>query len=398
MLVLSLIYNPWGYKIQYHEAMKVMQLQFRMHPPFQPLSLGSAHYVVALQTKPGELDALEQAPPDTWSKFTPLIQIVGSKSPKDAINAGNITTWIGNVSRGVGQHPMFLDILRLKATHPVITGAGTELPVLERIYWAARRKSLNFVPVLPIGSANREHADIVADAAETDGRGLALRLPIRTLVPPSGMSLPDYLGKVVADLRGDITTTDLLLDLAYIDPDVEIHGEDLAAVMSKALAVGDWRNVVLLGTSMPSMLSCIPEGTVGQVARQEWNFWTEMSKLGLQRIPTFGDYAVQHPTPPRDGPGGSPRANVRYTQATSTVIARGRGPVYQEGAEQYIRLCREIVAQSGFCGHSYSWGDGVIEGCARGEIKPGSQRMWRGAGTSHHLRFVTDQLASSLIS
>jgi hypothetical protein len=373
-----------------------MQLQLRVQPPFQPLPHGSAHYVAALQTKPGELDALEHAAPDTWSKFTPLIQIVGPKSPKEVINAGNITTWTGNVSRGVGQHPLFLDILRLKATHPVVTGAGAEFPVLERIYWSARRRSLNFVPVLRLGDVDSAHAGMVADAAETDGRGLALRLPIRTLAPPSGMTLTNYLGKVVAGLRGDVTTTDLLLDLGYIEPDTEIHAEDLGPAVSKALAVGDWRNVVLLGTSIPSMLSCVPEGTVGQIARREWDVWTDLSKLGLQRVPAFGDYAVQHPTPPQDGPGGSPRANIRYTQVGSTLVARGIGPVYQEGAEQYVGLCKEVAAQSEFCGHSYTWGDGIIEGCAKGEIEPGSQRMWRGAGTSHHLRFVTDQLASSL--
>lgn len=372
-----------------------MQLQLRVEAPFQPLPQGSAHYVAALQTKPGELDALAQVAPDTWSKFTPLIQIVGPKSPKDIINASNVTTWTGNVARGVGQHPLFLDILRLKATHPVATGSGAETPVLERIYWSARRRSLNFVPVVRVGAADAAHAGMVADAAEVDGRGLALRLAIRAIAPPAGMTITDYLAKLVADLRGEITTTDLLLDLGFIDPDTEIHADDLGPAVSHALAVGDWRNVVLLGTSIPSMLSCVPEGTVGEIARREWDVWTELSKLGLKRAPTFGDYAIQHPTPPQDG-GGSPRANIRYTQEGSTLVARGTGPVYQEGAEQYVGLCQQVVAQSEFSGQTYTWGDGIIDGCAKGEVEPGSQRMWRGAGTSHHLRFVTDQLASSL--
>jgi len=92
---------------------------------------------------------------------------------------------------------------------------------------------------------------MVADAAETDGRGLALRLPIRTLVPPSGMTLTDYLSKVVADLRGDVTTTDLLLDLGYIEPDTEIHAEDLGPAVSKALAVGDLNRPGYPGGSIP---------------------------------------------------------------------------------------------------------------------------------------------------
>ncbi len=368
-----------------------MQLRLRVEPPFQPLPGGRAHYVVALQTKPGELDALQQTAADTWSRFTPLIQIVGPKSPREVINAGNITAWTGHISDAVGQHPLFLDILRLKATHPVVTSGGAEGPVLERIYWSARRRLLNFVPVVRVGEATAAHSNMVADAADCDGRGLAVRLAIRSLAPPPGMTLTDYLGKMLGDLHADVVTTDLLLDMGFIDPDTVIHADDLGPAVSKALDVGDWRSVVLLGTSIPSMLSCVPEGTVGEIKRREWDVWTGLSKIGLKRLPTFGDYAIQHPTPPQEG-GGSPRANIRYTTATSTVVARGRGPVYEEGAEQYVGLCQEVVARSEFSGRTYTWGDGIIDGCANGDVEPGSQRMWRGAGTSHHLRFVTDQL------
>src|ERR1700738_692845 len=128
-----------------------IQLPLTVGPRFQPLPLDSAHYVAALQTKPGELDALERATADTWSKFTPLIQIVGPRTAKKLINAANVTTWTSNVQRGVGQHTLFLDILRLKATHPVVTSGGVERPVLERIFWSARRRSLNFVPVIRVG-------------------------------------------------------------------------------------------------------------------------------------------------------------------------------------------------------------------------------------------------------
>jgi hypothetical protein len=371
------------------------QLRLRIDPPFQPLAQGSAHYVAALQTKPGELDALHQMAADTWSKFTPLIQIVGPKSPREQINADNITAWTGKIRDAVGTHPLFLDILRLRASHPVVTGAGVQFPVLARIYASARKRSLNFVPVLRVGETNTAHADMVADAAESDGRGLALRLSIRTTASQTRMSLTDYLSKVLVQLRADVNTTDLLLDLAFIEPDTEIEAEDLGPEISKALDVGDWRNVVLLGTSMPSMLSCVPEGTVGEIDRREWKVWDELSKIGLKRVPAFGDYAIQHPTPPQDGGGGSPRANVRYTTARSTVVARGRGPWTQEGVEQYVGLCQQLVARHEFSGAEYSWGDGVIDGCARGDLEPSSQRMWRGAGTSHHIRFVTDQMALS---
>jgi hypothetical protein len=205
------------------------------------------------------------------------------------------------------------------------------------------------------------------------------------------MTLTDYLSRMLSDLNADIETTDLLVDMGFIEPDTEIFSEDLGPAISLALDVGDWRSVALLGTSIPSMLSCVPEGTVGEIKRHEWDVWTGLSKIGLKRLPAFGDYAIQHPTPPQDG-GGSPRANIRYTTDSSTVVARGRGPIYEEGAQQYVGLSQQIAARSEFSGRAYTWGDGIIDGCANGEVEPGSQRMWRGAGTSHHLRFVTDQL------
>jgi hypothetical protein len=123
--------------------------------------------------------------------------------------------------------------------------------------------------------------------------------------------------------------------------------------------------------------------------------WCALTELGLSRRPTFGDYAIQNPDPPLDdqpsGPGQ--RANIRYTTDAATLAPRAVGAVIQEGAEQYRQLCRQLVAQPEFAGADFSWGDLQIAECADGVGEPGWQNRWRGAGTSHHLRHVVDQLA-----
>jgi hypothetical protein len=112
-------------------------------------------------------------------------------------------------------------------------------------------------------------------------------------------------------------------------------------------------------------------------------------------MPAFGDYAIQNPEPPADDVGGNTmRANIRYTTATETLVARGRGPVNQEGPEQYRGLCQQLMARTEFAGPAYSWGDEVIDNCARSPAEPEGQNLWRGAGTSHHLRAISEQLAS----
>jgi hypothetical protein len=109
-------------------------------------------------------------------------------------------------------------------------------------------------------------------------------------------------------------------------------------------------------------------------------------------MPAFGDYAVQHPHPPHDGGGNNGRANIRYTVDREILVARGVGPATQQGPEQYRELCQQLVGRPEFAGRSYSWGDATIEDCADELIESGSRNAWRGAGTSHHIQVVTDEL------
>jgi hypothetical protein len=158
--------------------------------------------------------------------------------------------------------------------------------------------------------------------------------------------------------------------------------------------VGNWRSVILSATTIPSMLGgFIAIGTVGSIPRREWTMWRELEDHGVTRMPTFGDYAIQHPFPPSEGGGPGMRANIRYTVEDQVVIARGLNPVNQVGNAEYPRLCQQLSALPEFLGAGYSWGDRVIEACGRGVIRPGPQNLWRGAGTSHHMQFVRDQLS-----
>src|SRR5437870_11480070 len=108
-----------------------MQLALLKPEPFVPLSLGSAHYVAALQNKSGELDALRHASDETWSGFTPLVHLVGRRAQPAEFRSDNVSAWVGKVSSAVGDHPMFLDLMRLAPNHPVKTTKGM-VPLLER--------------------------------------------------------------------------------------------------------------------------------------------------------------------------------------------------------------------------------------------------------------------------
>jgi Beta protein len=363
-----------------------------LHEPLAPLPVDARHYVPALQNKPGEFDALRHASPTVWERMTPMIHFVGQKNRRDPLTPGTIRNWLKKAESAVGPHPFYLDVIRLKPNFPVASAKG-HVSVLEQIYAAARRRALRFVPVVWVGESTALHRKLVSDAALHDGCGVALRYRSRKVIQPVGMKLRDYLSTQLAEVGVEASQADLVVDLEHLDADTEVDVPELVRSLNEMLEVGPWRAVVLLGTSIPSMMSCIDEGTVGSLPRREWDLWSQLKQRDdLRRMPSFGDYAIQHPQPPKDTGGPGMRANVRYTTERDTLVARGEGPVLQEGREQYVDLCQQLVARPEFAGASYSWGDSIIAGCAAGNIPPGAQPLWRGAGTSHHLQHVTDQL------
>ena len=372
--------------------------QLNLSPPdwFQPIPKGLNHYVPALQNLPGERDALAHASDETWAHMTPLIAIVGPKKPAtEPFTRQRIATWVKKVSYAVGRRACFLDVLRLSPNHLAATKTGN-LPVLSVIHAEARRRGMRFVPVVRLGDAPSTVGRI-AETAACDARGVALRCSLLGTVSADGRSPQTLIRELLAAVEVDVVGVDLIMDIGFLSEDVEIDAADLVPGVEELVSIGNWRSVVLLAGSMPSTLGggIVAEGTTGRLPRREWELWSSLVALEPSRLPTFGDYAVQNPEPPLEdqptGPGQ--RANIRYTTEDATLVPRAVGAVIQEGAEQYRELCQLLIAQDEFAGRDFSWGDLQIAECAAGIGDPGWQNHWRGAGTSHHLRHVVDQLA-----
>ncbi len=359
--------------------MRVMsQLRLFAPPSFNPTSGGVRHYVVALQSRIGELDALRALPDSAWERLTPLIQVVGRRTAGPTTRS-TVRQWARRVAPAVGTHPCFLDTLGSPANRSSI---------LAILYEESRRAYINFVPVLRVGESSQRRFRAVTDAATQDGRGVCLRHRVLETLPPPGSNVKDLLQATLEALDVRIGEADLILDLGFLDPDYP-PDIDLERIVNDSTSVGIWRSLVLLGTSMPRSLGRVPQGSDGYIARREWEGWVALKETLVTRLPTFGDYAIQNPEPPGTG-GGIMRANIRYTLENATLVVRGR-PVF-EGKGQYRDLCERIVKHPRFAGSRYSWGDEILMRCADGLVPPGSQSMWRGAGTSHHLRVVDDQL------
>lgn len=355
---------------------------------FEPLPHAPHHYVPILQNRAGELQALERARPETWARMTPMIVAVGPRDRRKRLTSTQIAGWAKRLSVAVEGHPFFLDVMRLDPLQDL----GDGRLALSYLYERARSRGLQFVPVLPL-AAGPALLRLVRDSAQVDRRGVGLRLNLSETALPAGTTLAGLLTACRSALGLDALGVDVVLDLGWLSPDATISAADMCDVIDEVSSVGIWRNIVLVATSMPETLSAISEGSLGGLRRAEWELWTEVTGPSYGRQASFGDYGIQHPRPPADsGPGM--RANIRYTTETRTVIARGEGSVTQGGGAQYPELCRMITGLDDFATRDYSWGDEVIETCATGGDWSASQALWRGAGTSHHLRVVGEQLAA----
>lgn len=347
------------------------------------------HYVPVLQDCAGELAALRQLgehEPVVLDRLMPMIQIVGGKTRKlsrDAIKGHVNRTYeaFGN------ERPYYLDFVREEPGREIKTKSGT-FTVAALAYHYARRRHMAFVPVAWTWGTDA-HLNEAANAAMDHERGMALRhrlgvVPIGTQTPTTPVE------QAVAKSQLDHSQIDLLIDMTYLKPDSRMTPRRVQRLLGKLRGLGPWRRVVLMGSSMPAMLSVISENSETPLPRKEWALWLALP-ADVRREVDFGDYGVQNPKPSEIEAGGnSMRANIRYATNDSHLIARAKGAVNEEGPHQYRELCQRLTAHPDFDGASE--GDRTMVDCAAGRLAPGSQDMWRQAGSARHLTFVSKQV------
>ena len=355
------------------------------------VSGGRYRYVPVLLDRPGERDALRRADDETWARMMPLIQEeVASRKGVDPSERALFAAGY-RIKDAVGDHPVYVDVMpsgRRRVAAPI--------RAVTAVMEGMDRANVRFVPVYRIGAGNVARA--VRPWAER-ASGVALR--VRGLEPlaQGTRSLASVLLAEAEVLRASPGSIDVMVDLAYIDPLLLLPFEDVHTIVREVTAAAPWRSVALLGTCVPQSLSAIREGTMGSLSCTEWQLWHQLpGDLDVG----FGDYAIQGSRSPYSGRGGPMRANLRYTIGDEIVVARGVGAINalppREREAQYRDLCRQILLRPEFGGQACCWGDGVIEDCALGRIPAGNQNVWRGAGTSHHLKSAALRLAAEQVA
>jgi len=118
------------------------------------------------------------------------------------------------------------------------------------------------------------------------------------------------------------------------------------------------------------------------------------------RLPSFGDYTIQHAVYKEPPPFPHVSASIRYTAEDSWIVFRGEwiGKKDGSGSAQYPAEAQLLIEKSEFYGDSFSDGDRFIAEKAKNGIKPGNPKQWLQAGINHHITLTAKMVQSDTLS
>lgn len=370
-----------------------------------PSSTGTTRYIPLLLDRPGERRALEHADDETWACMTPLVAVTawGGQPTADTLKSR-----ARKLQMAVGEHRFYLDLAGIRPNRRIVA-RGSKRRTLEVLHDEVARRGLSFLPVARPNDGP-QRLEVVARAVREHGRGIALRHRLGSRIQRSGEGPADRLLRTIDVIGTQPEHVDLILDLGWLDPDASAPSRWIARQIQALSASEAWRTVALAGTCVPKSVSDVASADdIGSTPRAEWALWKEVDAATDINL-AFGDYAVQHPRVPSKG--GRAYGNLRYTTESDLYVSRGR-LLSNMDVGDFAEMCRRITAGR-FSGSDFSWGDEQIQAIAQLRRSShsaiydepddddtssstegmGGSAFWRGVGTSHHLRLVTEQLVS----
>ncbi len=255
-----------------------------------------------------------------------------------------------------------------------------------------------FVPVIGLDRV-KEYGQAVREAVSNDKRGCCLRLVESDLEALA--DLEAQVESLLDFIRVDASQVDLLVDFGPTVP----SRSALAYQINALPFLKKWRSLTVASSSFPLNMAEVAQNSIVEFERREWTAWTFLrsKRKTLVRMPTFGDYAINHPGLVEIDPRimrMSP--NIRYTAELNYVVAKGEAYSRKKdrtkksgvaASDQYPKLAKMIMNHASWAGKKFSWGDTFIEACSR-RACVGSPTNWRAVGTSHHIACVVRQIAS----
>jgi Beta protein len=355
------------------------------------------HYVPILKGRDGEYGALETLTPLVRQGLTPLLEM--PPIPWDYeqdIPAKTIDQHLKKVGQKIQRvlgpgHRLFVDLPPWIPESERMSDGEHPLVFMFR---SLEERAIAATPVIGLLRAD-DYIRACRNVINEKSRGVCVRIQREdfTDFDDVGSAIAGILDRVGAKVEN----ADLIFDLRALTPDERnLDAQSVINYANRLPTLRQWRTFTIAATSFPQNLTGLPASNTSSVPRQEWTLWTNVVRSGkqLERIPTFGDYAISHPEPSEVDPRVMrPSASIRYTCDSTWLVAKARN-LRDHGYAQFPEVCRELIQRVEYTGPQFSWGDRYIDDCAAGRVGTGNLTTWRKVGTSHHLAFAVHQLAN----
>jgi hypothetical protein len=331
-----------------------------------------------LPARGGAFRAISAASPLARSRMVPMFDVraVALKGGK------TLDGYLDERARGIRQcweidRPVYIDVHDL----PLDLRTGSGMQPITFMVESLRAHGYRAVPVT--GTQEDRGADYlgaIRQLVSWNEEGVCLRLD-REEITDLGL-LRSAVTNTLNAIGLSPNSVDVVLDFRHVGRDkVEVLCASALEAVKVIRDLGNFRNVVVAGSSVPDTLPKRTEGVIVRRARRELEVWKSL----LQNWPMpFSDYAVVGAfySPPKGFVNVPPR--IRYTTLSEHVIRRaGRG--------DYHKICAELVDSDDYLGDTYSIADQKFRLASQGKLKTGNAGIWVAYDTNHHLELVSEQ-------
>jgi hypothetical protein len=361
------------------------------------------HYVPILKGRLGEFTALSNTASDVLDRFTPLLEVVpgavefdddGDPTPESV--TADVTRFIDRAVAKWANRPMIVDASLLPGS------PGARPPIVELIEGCRRRGQ----PVVPVVRPS-DSDDLIGGVRDAAGGGTLAITPSSACIRLAGEDLDDTnvplaeaINRVLGVLAMRPDEIDLVLDFGAVsDEQAAGFAARIARLTLGELPyVDDWHTLALAAGAFPTDLNAVQPNVLSAITRYDAGIWRGVRGRVTGRVPSFADYAIAHPVMPATA-GFAPAPQLRYTVSQEWLVMKGR-KTDRRGAQQFFDICRAVANHPEFT-PDLSWGDRRIamtterdDDSLAQDPGTGNAMTWRAIGTSHHIAFVVNRLAT----
>lgn len=183
----------------------------------------------------------------------------------------------------------------------------------------------------------------------------------------------------------------LILDFQAIGED----GINFAPWVTRIPLLDVWPSVTFLSGAFPKDLAHLAKNEQHVLSRGDWESWYDLLNRHPTRLPSFGDYTIQHGIfEEREGKHFNFSASIRYTSRAGWVVMRGEGVLNDDGPgyAQWPANAQLLCERPEFSEASYCWGDTFMKDMSAQLTRTGSAKEWLAAGINHHITMVVNHL------